>query len=210
VYVSKADGTSARRIVRGFSPTWSPDGSRLAYGDLGNPSGDPYQIEVIDLKSRRTQLVATYAEYPSWSPRGDQIAYIDDLGEHRSLSVVRPDGTGHRVIWSDRGVSTPLDPEWSPSGNRIAFFRDRNDIERSDLVVMNVGSPHLRRLARRGGFYWYYHGGIAWSPSGHRIAYSTSPPNRDERPDLYIVPSAGGARKLVLHNASYPAWRPRL
>jgi len=55
-----------------------------------------------------------------WSPRGDLIAFTK-LGEGKfRIGVMRPDGTGERLLtdaWQDEG------PTWSPNGRVIIFFR---------------------------------------------------------------------------------------
>jgi len=65
----------ARPLMEGFSPNWSPDGTKLAFslGIRGN-SG----IAVYDLKSRETELLTVPGRDPCWSPDGRHIAFVRD------------------------------------------------------------------------------------------------------------------------------------
>ena len=74
-------------------PSWSPDGGSLAFmvrrdEDLG--------IYVVGSGGGAARRIATGA-YPAWSPDGKLIAFRAGEG----VSVVRPDGTGLRVVKAD-------------------------------------------------------------------------------------------------------------
>jgi serine/threonine protein kinase/tetratricopeptide (TPR) repeat protein len=65
-----------RRVVaEGFHPSWSPDGTQLAYsrGVLG-ASG----LEILDLRTGQTRLLTIPGKDPAWSPDGRFIAYVRD------------------------------------------------------------------------------------------------------------------------------------
>jgi TolB protein len=58
---------------------------------------------------------------PVWSPRGDNIAYTRFSGGRFSIGVMRPDGSGERILtegFHNEG------PTWSPNGRVIMFFRE--------------------------------------------------------------------------------------
>ena len=63
----------AKRVVaEGFHPTWSPDGTELAYscGIVGF-SG----IEIVNVESGKTRLLTAPGYDPAWSPDGRYIAF---------------------------------------------------------------------------------------------------------------------------------------
>jgi TolB protein len=58
---------------------------------------------------------------PVWSPRGDLIAFTKQAGGNFLIGVMRPDGSGERILtegFHNEG------PTWSPNGRVILFFRE--------------------------------------------------------------------------------------
>jgi len=58
---------------------------------------------------------------PVWSPRGDLIAFTRQRGGSFALGVIRPDGTGERILTESFHVEGPT---WAPNGRVLSFFRD--------------------------------------------------------------------------------------
>ena len=138
IWVMDADGTNQRRITQSgdieymcgsdyftideadFGPDWSPDGTRLAYGEFFNDlclDGDAsYAVETVDASgagSERTIFSAGEGcGFPSaaWSPDGSRIAYT-----YCYLYGVNPDGSDKRPIDSTCcGISHA---DWQPIVN---------------------------------------------------------------------------------------------
>jgi TolB protein len=105
------------QVAQGFgsSLSWSPDGDHLAFV-LFKP--DCEDISVLNL---RTSDIVVFVEptscdrSPSWSPDGKWIVYTSTSQEtptrtRISLVLIRPDGSGKRVLDSD--VQYPGFPAW--------------------------------------------------------------------------------------------------
>jgi TolB protein len=58
---------------------------------------------------------------PVWSPRGDLIAFTRQQGSNFSVGVIRPDGTGERILSSAFHVEGPT---WAPNGRVLMYFKD--------------------------------------------------------------------------------------
>jgi TolB protein len=57
---------------------------------------------------------------PVWSPRGDLIAFTKITPGYFGVGVMRPDGSGERLLthgWQDEG------PTWAPNGRVVMFTR---------------------------------------------------------------------------------------
>jgi TolB protein len=72
---------------------------------------------------------------PVWSPRGDLIAFTKIDGGSFFIGVMRPDGSGERLLTRDFLVEGPT---WAPNGRVLMYFRQSPSDSRG-----RGGSPHL-------------------------------------------------------------------
>ncbi|MBN1816944.1 MAG: PD40 domain-containing protein, partial [Sedimentisphaerales bacterium] len=127
----------ARRVVaEGFHPSFSPDGTQLAYsrGLLG-ASG----IEIVDLGTGKTRLLTVPGKDPAWSPDGQYILYVRDRQflsmqdltlssegipqsfETEEVWIIRADGTERPRFLAKGGW-----PNWSGDSKRL-YYHSRVD-----------------------------------------------------------------------------------
>jgi TolB protein len=57
---------------------------------------------------------------PVWSPRGDLIAFTKQSGGQFSIGVMKPDGSGERILTTGFHNEGPT---WAPNGRVLMFFR---------------------------------------------------------------------------------------
>jgi len=89
----------ARRVISGgFSPSWSGDGTKIAYshGVYGASA-----VTILDLKTGETELLTMPGKDPVWSPDGKYIAYIRDRHSLSFDVVSEPTETMEK--WRKRG-----------------------------------------------------------------------------------------------------------
>ena len=70
---------------------------------------------------RRISRGQGYYYTPVWSPRGDLIAFTRRANGMFGIGVMRPDGSGERMLtegFHNEG------PTWAPNGRVLMFFRD--------------------------------------------------------------------------------------
>jgi len=128
LYVRDALGQSASvQVTRGtdlrlYRPVWSPDGSKLVYGD------SEARIYVIDQDGKNRRLVAddggmTENDY-SWSPDSRWLAYsLQDPNGYRSLHIWdSTDGVSRRITSE---LFNEYSPAFSASGEQLFFLSDR-------------------------------------------------------------------------------------
>jgi TolB protein len=103
------------------APSYSPDGRQVVFE---SDRGGTQQLYVMDASGGNARRISfgngRYAN-PVWSPRGDLIAFIKMQGGQFYLGVIRPDGSGERLITQSYHVEGP---SWSPNGRVITYFKE--------------------------------------------------------------------------------------
>ncbi|MFC7048619.1 Tol-Pal system beta propeller repeat protein TolB [Emcibacter nanhaiensis] len=104
------------------SPSYSPDGRQITFN---SDRGGSQQIYVMDANGKNIHRISfgkgRYGT-PVWSPRGDLIAFTKIYQGRFYIGVMRPDGSGERLLtesFLDEG------PTWSPNGRVLMFFRQQ-------------------------------------------------------------------------------------
>jgi Tol biopolymer transport system component len=103
-------------------PSWSPDGSQLAYSS--DKGGDLLQLWIRDMKTGQTRQLTHMATQPqgaSWSPDGKRIAVFDVDAMWRAASVSVIDVATGKVTKIHDSLFGPGMPTWSPDGKRVAL-----------------------------------------------------------------------------------------
>ncbi|HLG06476.1 MAG TPA: hypothetical protein VI383_10035, partial [Gemmatimonadales bacterium] len=77
LWMMNADGSRLRFLVKGSTPVWSPDGTRIAYLAEGEPSGSQIFVRYMDAEGAVTQVtrVQRGPGGPRWSPDGKWIGF---------------------------------------------------------------------------------------------------------------------------------------
>jgi Tol biopolymer transport system component len=206
VYVAKANGHKGRAIARGTSPAWSPNGDKLVVeqgtsGEDDTNTGYP-NLAIVDIETGASKPLTTYAASPTWSSNGRYIAFVDlRSSAFGSITRIRPDGTGRKVIYRADPQWAAAAPDWSPDGDSLAFVKSSQKASSLALIAANGGQE--RRVARRSAKHPFR--SVAWAPSGGRLAFAAY---KGTRQNVYTVPAGGGPSVLVARRAFDPAWRP--
>ena len=187
--VADSDGYNPQTIVRSaeplLSPSWSPDGNRLAYVSFerGNSA-----IYIQNIATGARELVASFRginSAPAFSPDGSRLAltlsrsgnpeiYVMDLGSKQLTQL-----TSHFAI--------DTEPTWSADGRSIYFTSDRG------------GRPQIYQVPAAGGsaarvtFQGNYNAKASVSFDGNKIA---------------VAQGAGNTYKIALMDSSLgaPRW----
>ena len=134
-----------------LSPTWSADGSVIAYdSDFGiHLTNEEGTIgDVTDDRSLFAISTDGRDISPVWSPDGSRIAFGFSQHDHWEIYVMNADGS-NRVRLTREELFAPrppnnVSPAWSPDGRHIAFFTDRNG--KWELYVMNADGSNQRTM----------------------------------------------------------------
>lgn len=161
-------------------PTWSPDGTKLTFVNLGVYAGSE-ESRIMTMNSNSTNLEEilykenTLFHSSYWNPKKDQIALVGetfDVAFNNNIYLVQSDGSNLIQISSGE---KDLEPKWSPDGNWIVFEREH---EAGSLALIRVKDKFLIELPISG---W----GVSWSPDGKKLAINSNSHNNN--PGIYLV-----------------------
>ena len=136
-----------------WCPALSPDGDSVAY--VTDRSGIP-RLEVAPVDGRTPPVVLSGPDQEvvsvAWSPDGAWLAYLVSPGGSicAELHVVRPDGSGHRLLAGADPRATVFAGGWTGPGSYACSIAP-GDGPDADVVLVSVDTGEQRTLAR-GGF----------------------------------------------------------
>jgi hypothetical protein len=200
------DGSHAVRLALGSSPSWSPEGLRLAYTDAHCVYyyyyayfGCSGAVVTIDPETGYLFGVTDGSQgfSPAWSPTGDAIAVVrccDLLGAPGRLFLLglRALPTRELVVPGVLGIRHPV---WSPDGQQLAFVCLVDD-DNTDLCTINKNGGGFTRLTRDP----FSKADPAWSPDGKLIAFTRGAA-------IALIALADG-RVTLLTDGREPSWSP--
>jgi dipeptidyl aminopeptidase/acylaminoacyl peptidase len=140
------------RIGRAYSPSFSPDGKQVAF--VSDLNGVP-QVWIVPAEGGYPRLV-TALEDPvggvDWSPDGKWLSFslAPGGGMNSQIYLVRPDGTGLRMITEGGKINNWMG-EWSHDSSVLAFASNRDAPERMDAWVFDVAAGEMRLVAKNPG-----------------------------------------------------------
>ncbi len=164
--VADADGFNPQTVASSpeplMSPSWSPDGKKLAYVSFERKTAAIY---IQTLATGQRERVAEFPGIngaPSWSPDGTRLALTLSKDGSPDIYVLNLGSRSLQKISKSAAIDT--EPTWSPDGSSVVFTSDRG------------GKPQLYIASSQGGgekrltFSGEYNARASYSPDGKYIA----------------------------------------
>ena len=190
LFVMNTDGTEQQHLIRGGSPTWSPDSKQIAFHASASGTGLPinatpgaptsdsdiFVANVDDLLTgveppRNVTNTNVIDDDPDWSPDGQTLVYtrhdvIDGVRQPADIYKLSVDGSDA----PQRLTSTDYEEraaDFSPDGTRIVFMCtiEHADFELCLLNADSTGETQQLTFNTVGDL------GPNWSPDGHQIVF---------------------------------------
>jgi Tol biopolymer transport system component len=192
----------------GHSPSFSPDGQRLAFYDPVNKA-----IRILELESSQESAIPSlYPGVGDWSPDGKELIFIDLVA-----GILEPNVTMYIVNFETQEVRSALGdfipnmdydpPQWSPDGEWIAYAARPVDAGISKTIWvknLNEGDPYMLTDEPSATFVGY-----RWDPWGERLVFQRYPISGPiSHASIWLWERSTGEIRLLIVNGARPEWLP--
>jgi hypothetical protein len=152
-----------------YAPSWSPDGTRIAYQATEFGAAPRAAIVVVDANGG-TPDTLLFEEARifgiDWSPSGDEIVFSSNrAGDFELWSLPLMGGEPARITTSPSNESQP---RWSPDGSKIAFVSNLSGTV--DIWTVPAAGGEWTQVT----FGPFNAGPLSWSPAGDAITFAMS------------------------------------
>jgi hypothetical protein len=184
------DGTGRTTVISSaVDPSWSQDGSEIAYTNTATPG---ISVANDDGSSPVSLGSGASATQPTFSEDGTKVAYV----KTGDIFSINSDTTGGETNLTS-SVAAEADPAWSPDGSKIAFARD-DGATGYDLWIMNADGTGAFQVTSANGD----ERSPVWSPNGGSLVFTAGG-------ELFTVPASIAASPVDLHvPGTDPAYSP--
>jgi TolB protein len=163
--VADADGFNPQTIASSveplMSPSWSPDGKKVAYVSFERKSAAIYVQTLATGERVRVAEFPGINGAPAWSPDGTRLALT--LSKDGSPDIYVLNLSTRALTKLTKSFAIDTEPSWSPDGSSIVFTSDRGGKPQIYMVPSQGGQE--KRLTFSGN----YNARASFSPDGRSL-----------------------------------------
>ena len=149
--VADSDGFNPQVVARSkesmLSPSWSPDGKKIAYVSF---EGGNSAVYVQDITTGSRQLIESHPKginaSPAWSPDGSKMLVA--LSYVGNLELFSLDLATHHETRLTNNLAIDTEGTWAPDGKSIYFTSDRSG--RPQIYQMSASGGAAQRVSFQG------------------------------------------------------------
>ena len=209
LWLMSRDGHNSQPIAlaagQDSHPTWSADGTRLAFARYEGGNADIYTLQLADGVVTRLTVGPSADLGPDWSWANGRIAFeSNQAGSNSEIYSMASDGTDVRQMTVN--PSGDAQPNWSPVGSQLAFWGSR--AEQTIYRISADGSglvPLAPRTLRPAGPHWGTTGAGGW------IVFTGYRPTNGYSEVFRMTTGGAGLALLTLNEVDFDAatgWLP--
>jgi len=158
-----------RRTGNNFAPETAPHGGRIVFASDRTGTFDLYTASLSGGPVRQITSGPAFDFDPRWSPDGNDIAFLRDIGTgDNDLYVVHANGAGLRQLTATPTVAE-FGPAWAPDNTEILFFAGSGGPTHLYAISPAGGSPTQVSTTPRAPLEENFDDGIRDSSLWHEI-----------------------------------------
>lgn len=199
--VADADGENEQIAAFGresiFSPSWAPDGTKVAYVSLEKQKPIVYVQNLVTGQRNIVLNEKGNVSAPAWSPDGSKLALSLSKTGNTQVFIVNADGSGLRRLTNGNDIDT--EAQFSGDGQSVFFVSNRSG--GAQIYKMSVNGGQATRVTFNGR----ENISPRISPDGKTLAWISQ---RDGGYSLYAMDLASGQEQRLAEGATEPSFSP--